>query len=56
MEHLYWMHVIPDIVLVLWPTIDLLVLFSETAPETLFLIRALTTPVGAGVSMVIEHA
>lgn len=49
------MHVIPDILLVLWFTVDLRVLFSETAPET-FLIGALTTPVGAGVSMVIEHA
>lgn len=31
MEHLYWMRVIPDILPVLWLTVDLRVLFSETA-------------------------
>ena len=33
MEHLYWMHVIPVILAAVWPTVDLRVLFSETAPE-----------------------
>ena len=49
MEHPYQMHVIPDI---------LRVLFSETVPETPFLMQALrvTTPVETGVFMVNEHA
>ena len=49
MEHLYQMHVIPDI---------LHVLFLEMAPETLFLMQALrvTTSVETTVSMVNEHA
>jgi hypothetical protein len=54
---LYQMLVIPDILLVLWPTVHLRVLFSEMAPETLFFVRALrvTTPV-EGVFMVNGHA
>ena len=49
MEHLYQMHVIPDI---------LHVLFLEMAPETLFLMQALrvTTSVETTVFMVNEHA
>ena len=49
MEHLYQMHVIPDI---------LHVLFLEMAPEMLFLMQALrvTTSVETTVFMVNEHA
>lgn len=58
MERLYQMHVIPDIVPSLQPTVDLRVVFPEAPPENA-VIRARAkrklTPVEAGVFLVNEQ-
>ncbi len=58
MERLYQMHVIPDIVPSLRPTVDLRVVFPEGPPESVALrarAKRKLTPVEAGVFLVNEQ-
>jgi large subunit ribosomal protein L35 len=58
MERLYQMHVIPDILPVLQPSVDLRVVFPEAPPKNVVLrarAKRKTAPVEAGVFLVNEQ-
>jgi hypothetical protein len=58
MERLYQMHVIPDILPNLQPTVDLRVVFSEAPPKNIVLrarAKRKTVPIEAGVFLVNEQ-